>query len=572
MRSGFMTIAGGTLAGEGRGIVKTLWVILGALFVTTATTATTAGSAWAGQVEEAVAAAMRDVDGGRCEEAAARLRGIDGLASRASLLNGRCRIAKGQYSEALEELDRAHAAGDLTPDQLGELELHRGVALYHLERFAEAETALAQADGLASDEAQLTLYRGLIALRNNDNDRAAPALESAARLSPSTMEPVASYYAGLAWQGAAERTKAREAFQRVIDIDPDGAWGKEAAKLLESNKLFPFFARLRVGFENDDNVLLRATGTDRVTRGGDKDWRGVWQLETGIQLFSEGPWAGGLLASYSGSKHHDLTDFDVHYPTLGTFLDYRFAPLTISRLRYNFGYAWVRDGSFLSTHLIQGSLKHTWERLGTTEILGDVTFNNFLFRNQDAPPGSGNPGLGCPAPIPTTTGCGPLGLDESIKRNRDGYGLGAAVEHSYLLPIPAVAEPAFESAAIRGGYRFEFYDSQGTEWERFGHILSAGFSLEFPLDISFDATAAYERYDYLNPSTFPDNEVSGDEYALDQDDREEDAFSVSAEIEKDFGEYVSVSGRYSYYDSASNRRVYDYRRHVVGAYVNLRFD
>ena len=31
-------------------------------------------------------------------------------------------------------------------------------------------------------------------------------------------------------------------------------------------------------------------------------------------------------------------------------------------------------------------------------------------------------------------------------------------------------------------------------------------------------------------------------------------------------------GRYSYYDISSNRKVYDYRRHIVGAYVNFRFD
>ena len=123
-----------------------------------------------------------------------------------------------------------------------------------------------------------------------------------------------------------------------------------------------------------------------------------------------------------------------------------------------------------------------------------------------------------------------------------------------------------------GGYRFEWYDSQGTEWERFGHILSAGFNVELPFDISFDGRGAYERYDYDNPSTFPDSEVVGFTYFLSDQDRADEAYLAEAELEKDITEFLSVSARYSYYDNSSNVRIYSYRRHIAGAYVNFRFD
>ena len=209
------------------------WATIGAVLVIGSGIAGTAYAASAAEVDDAIAAAMNDIDQGHCEQAFRRLAGVDGLESRARLLAGQCRIRAGLYAEALADLDRARAGDDLDSAQLGDVELYRAVALYHLERFAEARVALDKADGLTGQEAQLALYRGLIALRDGDNDRAAPALESAARISPELTEPVASYYAGLAWQGVAERSKARAAFQRVIDVDGDGPWGREAARRLD---------------------------------------------------------------------------------------------------------------------------------------------------------------------------------------------------------------------------------------------------------------------------------------------------------------------------------------------------
>ena len=46
----------------------------------------------------------------------------------------------------------------------------------------------------------------------------------------------------------------------------------------------------------------------------------------------------------------------------------------------------------------------------------------------------------------------------------------------------------------------------------------------------------------------------------------------TAELEKDLTKNVSMSARWSYLDNESNRRVYDYTRNIVGAYVNVRFD
>jgi tetratricopeptide (TPR) repeat protein len=531
-----------------------------------------ATQATAQDVEGAIRAAIADAEQGRCDEAYRRLSSIEGLESRARFLAGRCRVQQGLYPEALADLDRARAAGGESSELQGDIELYRGIALYHLERTTEASAALDAADGRTREEAQLALYHGMIALQRGQTDRAAPLLESAGRLSPAGTEPVASFYAGMAWRGESERAKAREAFQRVVDLDPDGPWGKEALRMLESTELYPAYARVTTGLEYDDNVVLRGSGTDLLpSRDGDKDGRAVWSAEAGVQLFDVDEWSGGLLGSYAGSAHFDQADFDTHYPTIGGWVDRVLGRDTRARLRYDFGHAWVDDSAFLRSHFLQGGLFHTWEKAGWTDVTTDFVANDYRFNLFDVRDGSGLPGSGCPT-VNGVTGCGPPGLDEGRERDRDGVGWGLGLEHFYSLPITEAASDFFEQVVARGGYRLGYYDSQGREWTHWSHRLSVGLEFDLPLDFLFDASFAYEHRDFANPSTFPDSEVPDEEYGLSSVDREEDALFVMTELEKFFGEHFSVIGRWSYIDNDSNRSVYDYDRHIVGGYVSYRFD
>ena len=557
--------------------VRKHWAIIGGALILGTSLLASPGDATAGAVEDAIAAARKDVEQGRCEQAYSRLASINGLESRARLLAGQCRIRAGLYPEALSELDRARGSAALSSEQVGDLELYRAVALYHLERYAEATAALDGATGLTVEHAQLALYRGLLALRAGDNERAAPALESAARLSPQLTEPVASYYAGLAWQGVSERNKARAAFERVIALDPDGPWGQEAKKLLDSTQLFPYYARGSVGFEFDDNALLRGDVTQTnnsgeiLDRAGEEDGRGVWQVEGGIQLFSAGDLSGGLNAGYSGDAHFDLKEINTHYPTIGAYLAHRFGANTLGQARYRFGYAWVNEDPYLLTHTGELSLGHTWDKVGTTLVSLDATSNDLRFRPDEVADGTGNPGDSCGGAV-TDPACGPPGVNERRERKRDGYEIGAGLEHSALLPVPSAIEGFFEQVQIAGGYRFSYYDSRGEEWQHFGHRFSAALDVELPIDFSVSSRVSYTHRDFANPSTFADAETDNVQYALSSSDRSEDEFVVLAEIEKDLTKNLSTSARYSFLNNSSNRNVYRYDRHIVGGYLNFRFD
>lgn len=542
-----------------------------------------AGRAAADPVEDALAAARADVEAGRCEQAQERLAPIEGLQNRARLLGGLCLIRTGRYPEALASLDRARGAKDLTAAQVGDVELYRGVALYHLERYQEATAALTAAEGLTSEPAELSLYRGLIALRSGDNERAAPDLEAAALLSPALTEPVASYYAGLAWQGASRRDNARAAFQRVIAVDGvDGPWGRQARELLGATEPYPWFLRGSVGIEYDDNVLLRGgvtqfTSPDRAlpSGAGQKDVRGVWSVDGGVQLVDAGSLGAGLTAGYSGNSHVDLGEFDTHYPRVGGYVVNRFGPQTTGQLRYEFGAAWVHNNSFMRTQLAEAGLSHTWEEAGTTVLVADLIWNDLRFPTKNVLDGPGPTGGDCDDPNNpgnVEPQCGPPGLDEGRARDRDGTGVGGALEHRYIVPVPVAVNALFEEIRLGGGYRYRYYVSQGREWKHMSHILSAGLEFEFPLDIRLLTRASYEYRDFANPSTFPDQQVIDEQYRLSGSDRHEHQVDFTAELEKDLTKNVSMSARWSYLDNESNRRVYDYTRNIVGAYVNVRFD
>ena len=569
--------------------VHTLWLMIAVSLsfgwaVGASAADNTAETAEAANTERVIAAAIKDANEGRCREAFSRLSERVGLENRARLLAGQCRIRAGLYPEALNDLNRVRGAEDLTAIQIGDVELYRAVAFYHLERYTEAAAALGRADGRTSEEAQVLLYRGLIALRDGNSAAAAPALESAARLSPAMTEPVASYYAGLAWQGSAERKKARAAFERVIAIDGDGPWGKEATKMLASTAPYPFYVNMSVGIEFDDNVQLRGGVTQTVPAGstlfrtdGEKDFRGVWRIDAGVQLLEIRDWSFGLTGSYSGNAHDGLDDFDTHYPTVGAYLAHRLDPATTAQARYQFGYAWVDSDSFLQTQVSELSVSHVWPKAGTTVVLVDAIWNGLRVQTFDVrDAGAGDaPGDACSGTNlfgAGVIGCGPAGLREKRERNRDGIGIGGAIEHRLTLPVPALVAELVEHAEISGGYRFQYYDSRGSEWKHTSHHFGLGLAFEFPFEIGLDTRFSYEYRDFLQPSTFPDIEAIDRAYALSGDDREEHEVRFMVELKKGLTEHLSVSARWSYLDNESNRRVYDYTRHIVGGYLNFRFD
>jgi hypothetical protein len=453
----------------------------------------------------------------------------------------------------------------------GEAQLRLAIALYHLGDHAGAREALDAAErALGAGDAEIQLYRGLLLLEGDDESAgaAAEALEGARAREAATVEPVASFYAGLAWSRAHERSRADAAFGRVAAEWPGTAWAAEAERRrarLAAERLRRW-ARVRSGFEYDDNAVLQSGSAPLPEEiSSARDVRGVWSAEFGAELFRTARWSAGALVGYAGAAYADIESFDSHYPVASLWLDRRLDEATTLRLAADGGYAWVDEDSFYATGRATLALLRGWERAGASEAFLRVRLEDYFVHADDVADGAGAPGSPCSIPpaAPLST-CGPPGLDERRERDRDGRAFALGLRH-------AIGVPALWST-FRAGYEFERFDARGSEYSHVAHSLTAGVLVALPWRFALDVGGIVSWRPFDDPSTFPDPPAPlfDTEYGLDDDDRDERYTAVLVSLARPVGPAawgLTASAGWRWERNRSNVEVFDYRREVVGAYL-----
>jgi tetratricopeptide (TPR) repeat protein len=480
-------------------------------------------------------------------------------------LSGECWIQQFDYTAAAKALaDSAR----LDPEA-DNTQLYRAVALYHLEDYPAAWQALEAAEGhyRPSGTAQFELYRGLLLLQRGEHAEAAAALERATEASSAEVEPVASYYAGLSFLGIRDRDRARDAFQRVVVLDPTGAWGRQARTVLDSVALEERdWLGMQAGLEYDSNAVLLGDGIPLANDiSGESDGRGVWFLEGGLELLDRGAWSGGLILSYAGSAYFELSQFDVEYPRLGGWLDHWVGDRSLLRLRYSFGHAWVDYDSFVFSQRAALAGYHAWEALGRSELTLSWEHNDYRYDIPAVP--SASPATGsCPLGFGS---CAPLGFDSQAARTRDGNGLQLGLAQEY--PIDVTGLPGIRELLLRGGLAYRQYWAQGSDWDYAGYRLSAGLTVALPWKLEFDAAGSWEYMPFAHPSSYPDPPLlaNGEPYALPTHDRLDKISRFTTALARAISPKIEISARYDYIRNDSNVAVFHYKRHVVGAYLSV---
>jgi len=392
---------------------------------------------------------------GRCEEAIALARQayVDGrYDARIGLVAGRCQVRLRRYPQALATLDEAK----VLPPQLAEIDLYRGIALYHLDDLEAARHALGSVADALGENPLLDLYTGMLKLQEDRAREAALLLERARRADARAVEPVASYYAFLAWRSLDEDARAEAALERVRQIDPDGPWVAEAERILTRRHLSSrpdVWASLRAGMEYDTNVVLRGSGVGLPGDiSDDSDWRGVWAADGGIELLRTELWSAGFLAAYTGAAHIDLSEFNYHFPTASAWIDRELGSDTTARLRYDFGYAWVDEDPFVMTNDWTATVHHRWEEAGRTK-LAVVPFLRDYKYDLVLPPANDD-------------------LRDDL--DRSGVGVDVELEHRYGTGLGDLE--------VRGGYVYTHYSSEGIEYDFDGHGFALGLNSSLPFN------------------------------------------------------------------------------------------
>jgi tetratricopeptide (TPR) repeat protein len=484
--------------------------------------------------------------------------------ARLALLRGRCEIRLQRYGDAVESLVRAREEDPALQD----VDLYLGVAAFHLGELEAAEAALERARGRTSDQAQLDLYTGLVLLQRAKHRDAALALERARRASPETVEPVASHYAGLAWQYSEERVRAEEALARVIERDPEGPWGTEARKLLEVEELEPpgrAWVELSAGLEYDSNVVQLGEHQAATGISDEGDFRGVWTAEGGAELFrNEDGLSGGVVGAYTGSAHFesgddrdvDLNDFDIHHPVVSLWLDREIDERSLMRLRYDAGYAWVGYEDFRINQAVTASGHYLWGRAGESGLSTTLFWNDYRF--------------GLPHYARRTTLDGVDVSGRKISRlDRDGVGAGVRLDHR----VEIKGGP--EDTWVRGSYGFNRYSADGRDWDYWAHEVLLGFETRLPLDLAFDAAGSFtyqpfdsfSSFDVIIERTTPRGRVFLSQNTGDRDDQ---IWRASVSLSRAINQWLSLSAQYSFIDNASDVDAYDHTRHIAGVYATVR--
>lgn len=485
---------------------------------------------------------------GRCAEAMSVAEASPARDAAAERLIGKCAIQAKRYTKALFSLNRA---GEMDPSLTG-VSLYRAIALYHLGDYPGARAALDDARGVGEEAAYVEFYSGLLLLREDRPRESALAFERAAVLGPHLVEPVASYYAALAWQSLNENEPLTSAADRVVNEDPDSAWALEARNLLELQAVrhragqteLQRWASLKAGVEYDSNVVLRGTSVALPSNiSSDNDVLGVWSLTLGAELFEINGYTTGAMVNYRGNAHDDVGNFDQHDVSAMGWVDREFRPTTLGRLRITAGYGWF-DGDPFVVHLdFTGLVEERWGKRGTTRCTLGVEYADYRYDID-------------------------LGLPSVTKQykpwvDQDGAGLKVGCDHELSVGL----FEGVESFAY-GGYHFTEYFADGRVWDHDAHEIQLGLRVKLLLNIDLDVSGTYTRRDYHIASYWandpPYSPIMGP-------DREDNSFRFDVDLAREFSDRIEISARYQYTDNGSSTKAFDYERHIVGMYVELKF-
>lgn len=482
--------------------------------------------------------AERLISEARCEEALPILAKVRSLApedARAARLEGQCRLRLQRYAEAAESLD---AALRLDPAQ-DEAWLQLAIARYHARDLDGARAALDEAERRLPGRAEVSFYRGVLLMEQAEPKPAAAALERAAGLDSSSVDPLASYYAGLAWESTGERRRAEAALQRAIDTAPGSDWAREAQRALDrlhESERKRWWVRGWGGVEYDDNVVLRGSGVSLPEDiSGDHDWRGVWGMEAGLELLRTDRWSAGVIGAYAGAEEAKLDDFDYQYGTISAWLDRKLDDDTFVRIQPDASYTWFGGDPFLSSQGVTLSLHRDWGAGGSGRLFARWAYLNYLFGLQSVPFGS-----------------------SAQELNRDGNEYIAGYDH--ILPLGA-------DTSLRGGLRYHRFITRGTEYTYNAYEGWLGARRELPFDFAVDVEGHYFYTPYRNASHYP---PPGTLVPI-SSRRRDNIWTVRVALERPITDHVTASAEWRWEDNDSNVAVFDYRREVVGAYLTIEF-
>lgn len=487
----------------------------------------------------------------------------------------------GRYQEALPHLEQARAQKSSAPP--GRIDWFEGEAHYWLGEHQAAVAKFQEALKQDPQDAYAHFYLGLAQLQLGMDKEAVASLDRAVAIAPA-LGASTSYYAGKAYYAQGDVAKARQEFESALTAAGASAnLQKASTNYLAASEQKPASqiprGELRVGLaaESDSNVILEPN--DPFVISDQSDNRLTLNVRGALLPFiDQHGWTMALVFNGYQSLHQDLDEFDLTAPqSVVSFTwgkdpqGYLSGPITYTRvpfgdspvafsIQYGFNYYYLSGDSYLRTNEVGASLKIPEGRWTSTQIDTDYRDNTFLQF-------SARTGTYFQARAVQSLYLG--GRDKTLRLGvrmaaSDADGAFAEAPAGAVLPCTQVVSgPCLDQATVDrriedGGIPDDYdYDEQ----EFFADI-----SIAFPHRVGFFFQASFLNRDYDNLNSNP---------SLDDPDqavtREDDQLLLSSSVVWSFATHWSLVGRYSWYNTDSNKRYYDYDRGIASLGVNWTF-
>jgi tetratricopeptide (TPR) repeat protein len=398
--------------------------------------------------------------------------------------------------------------------------------LYQLDELSEAKRWIAEAEKENVRPAQTAFMKGLVYLKDDQDDEAISAFKKAKELDPS-MQQSCDYQLGIAYIKKKQLVDAKKIFKDTIVYNPASTMGGLARQYLdalqrkeEAEKPWKF--NFNVGWQYDDNVTLKPDDSTITTSvSGKSDSREVYLASAEYNhSFNDTFSIRGLLQSYY-SDQNKLNFYDMFNENIVIQPNVNLKNSFLS-FPFNYNYIIVDKRAYLSSW----SSSSIYNRMFGSVNMGQASFT---YQRKDY------------RWSPSTD-------DE----DRSGNNYATSLGWFYFF--------AKNKGYINARYTFNKEETNGNNWDYYGNrgTLVALIPMFTKFNLTLSADAFSERF--LNNNTSYNNTK-----------RKDTVYTFAAVLAYKILKDSEFQIQYTHVKDNCNIEVYQYDRNIYGAGFNFRF-
>lgn len=427
----------------------------------------------------------------------------------------------GNYKEAITWL--SEAAAKKPPAKEAYLEL--ADAWYNLEDFARAGEWIEQAEKENIKPADAAFLKGLILLKEGDNEGAITAFTKAKETDKS-MTQAATFQIAIAYANDRRLKEAGESFRAVITVDPAtdiASYAKEyetsIARSIEAHRTWRLTAS--AAWQYDDNVVLKpSTAIPALEITGEKDSGVTANLRLDYTPLLSGKWIFNGQYSINTTTYFDTNSHNLFVHNITLMPGYNIKHGTIT-LPLTYTYALVHEEAYMTVASARPTLNLQFKS-------GDICQLSLGYAKRT---------MQQPA------------LDPDEDRDGDIYSASLGYVHTFDQ----------NRGVINARYELSRELTNGRNWDNLGNKLNLGALIPLKERVRLTLSGEAYRQDYKHINTA---------FEIKRADR---TYTGTVALLWNIYKTLELNIQYSHTKANSNIAVYDYNRNVYTAGMEYGF-